>query len=221
MLINVEINRRIISWWRKYGRSFPWRDEKVNPYAILITEMLLRKTRAEAVAAVVPQLLKKYPTAYDLADADQENVYQIVRCLGFGCIRSKALIAVARDLVQKYSGNVPDDYNALVGLPHVGRYIANAVLCFAFNKRVGLVDANIARLFSRLFNLPIPNELHKDEQIWKLSMELAPNRGTKEYFWGLLDLGAMICKVKTPECTQCPLLDFCPWGRKLERKLEG
>lgn len=171
--------------------------------------MLLRKTRAEAAEPVIKELFACYPTLVSLAEADPEDLTKMLRPIGLHRIRAEAIKRVARTLVDDHGGKVPCDLETLQALPHVGRYAANAVLCFAFGLPTPIVDSNVVRLFNRLFGTERPVEVHKADGLWDFAKKLLPKDKPREFNWALLDLAATVCTPRKPTCAICPVVRYC------------
>ena len=170
----------VVKWFSKCKRKFPWRKPGVSAYQILVTEMLLRKTKSESVAKISPTLFKKYPTPASMAGAKISSIERMLQPLGLSKIRSKAIRSVSSYIVDRNRGVVPRQLDELTRLPHVGRYTANALLCFAYGQRTPIVDSNIARIFKRAFKKRIPVELHKAEGLWRFAYQLLPDKSFKK-----------------------------------------
>ena len=190
--------------------------------------MLLRKTRAQRVDGIVRQLFSRYPDLSSLSEADVGELADLIRPLGLQNIRAKAILAAAERLVRDFGGQVPEDRSVLSDLPHVGRYAANAVLCFGFGQPRPIVDANVVRVLCRVFDREPPTEVHKDDDLWDLAAELVPEGRPREHNWALLDLGALICTPQNPRCRECPIVELCTAHRTgkcgcgtVERSPEG
>jgi len=168
------------------------------------------------VEPVLKQLLHKYPTPKALSSVRLKTLESMIKPLGLYKIRARAIKGVA-SYVADGDGRVPSTEEELRAFPHVGRYMANAVLCFEFKKPVPIVDANVARIFGRVFGLREPVELHKAEDYWTLASELLPRKRFKEFNWALLDLGALVCTPSSPRCHACPLRSICKYCRKKNR----
>jgi len=179
-----------------------------------VSEMLLRKTRAESAESIVKSLLDRYPTVTHLAAAPTSKVKRIINPLGLQTVRSVALKRVANLIIAEHGSKVPSDISVLSAFPHVGRYSANAVGCFAFGKRLPIVDANIVRIYSRAFGTSVPGEVHKADDLWEFAKSMLPKRRYREYNWALLDLGAMVCTSSSPQCKICPVRLFCKYLKK-------
>lgn len=139
----------LLAWFSKNGRLFPWRSDK-EPYHNLVAEFLLQKTNAEKVEPVYVQLVSRYPTVADLAKADLAELSALMEPLGLR-YRIQRLKATAETLSEKFGDLVPNTFEELRGLPGVGDYMANAILCFAFGQPRLLIDTNSARVLTRVF----------------------------------------------------------------------
>lgn len=154
-------------------------------------------------------LLARYPNLPSLARARARDVERTLRPLGLHRMRARALVAAARAIVQRFAGEVPRLEGDLLTLPHVGRYAANAVLCFAHRQRRAVIDANVARVYHRVFGTPVPVEIHKADALWRFADAMLPRRGARGFNWALLDLGGLICTARRPRCGECPLAQSC------------
>jgi A/G-specific adenine glycosylase len=120
---------------------------------------------------------------------------------------------VLRDITSQlvFSG-IPDTEEALLDLPHVGPYVANATLCFGYDQRSPIVDANVARLYSRVFDLDArDDQLHEDDYLWDFAESLLPTESCRSYNLTLLDFGAEVCTAQSPDCESCPLNELCEY----------
>jgi A/G-specific adenine glycosylase len=204
---------RVIAWGREHGRRFRWREPGLSTFELLLTEVLLARTRAAAVVPVVHDLLSRYPDAVSLAGASQPELQAILEPLGLFRKRARALIPLAQALVDRHGGTVPTRLEELLPLPYVGRYAANAYLCFGLGRRRPVVDANVARLLDRYWGLtPWRGKLEHAEGHWAFAEALLPEAGVQLYNWTLLDLGATVCKPRNPLCEQCPVRAGCQWA---------
>lgn len=206
--------RQVLSWACSVDRSFVWREPEAAPELILVSEMLLRKTKAERVDEIVRRLFDRYPDLEALSTADVEDLADLIRPLGLQNIRADALQTAAERITNDRDGEVPRDLSFLWDLPHVGRYAANAVLCFAFGEPRPIVDANVVRVLCRVFDRERPTEVHTDDELWELAEELVPSEQPKTYNWSLLDLGALLCTPRDPDCLSCPVVDLCEAHRE-------
>lgn len=208
--------RSVTRWARKGLRDFVWRQGSLSPFGILTAEMLLTRTRADTVARVLPKVLKRYPDPQRMARGHQATLERIISPLGLQAKRAGHLKATARELLTSHEAEVPHSEEHLLALPGVGQYAADATLSVAFQIKRPIVDANVARLLQRCFDLPPPGQrLSKDANYRTLATSLLPEKGFLEYNWALLDIGAAFCKPGTPACHICPLTGTCVTGAAL------
>ncbi len=200
-------NGFFVRWYAAHGRTFPWRDAGVNPFAILVAEVLLKQTRAEMVARVWPSLVRKYPGPEELATADREELFGMIAGLGFGHQRTTALLDVASTV--KRNGVLPSQPEELLKLPYIGLYSAHAVACFGFAQPVPVVDLNVVRVFSRIADINPPKDIRRAPDIWSIAWALLPRSSFQEHNYGLLDFAATVCKPRSPRCSQCPIATRC------------
>ena len=205
------LQRATISFFEREGRRFPWRETR-DPYVILISELLLQKTTSKQVLGVLDEFFKSYPSINDLAKAREEDVEKIVGKLGLRK-RAKFLKGIALKVVREWGGRIPDD-ERLLELKGVGRYTANAVLCFAFNKRVPVVDTNVARVLRRYFGVSEEKPAYADKNVWELAEAVIPEERYREFNYGLIDISAKHCRPR-PLCTGCPLKTYCSYARNV------
>jgi A/G-specific adenine glycosylase len=202
------LRRQVLYWAQTHGRDFAWRRSKA-PYDVLLAELLLHRTRADVVEPTFLQLRAAYPTPERLAEADENELAELLRPLGY-THRSRRLPSLGRALVERHRGGVPSHREELLGLPGVGRYIANAVLAMAFNKPVPLLDPNVIRVIGRVFNVwsekPRPRD---DHLLWDFLERLVPAGRPADFGLALVDLGALICRPRRPRCGDCPLRMRC------------
>ena len=207
--------RFFANWFKMRGRSFPWREEDVSPFGILMAEVLLKQTRAEMVAAVWPALFERYPNAASLESASSEVLYHHISCLGFGRQRVTALRQLSA-AINKVGGLATQPAD-LMKLPHVGIYSAHAVACFAFGRHVPVVDMSIVRVLSRLAGIEPPSDIRRAPEVWEIARSLLPAEEVKEHNYGLLDFAAAICKARSPRCDECPVAPSCAHAGRLAR----
>lgn len=205
----------LLSWWERHGRGFPWRQWD-DPYHLLLTEILLRQTRAESVAAYLPGFLQRYPSPHALAAAGEDQLTAALKPLGFNRQRARQLCALAVRIVAA-GGHVPSDLQGLLALPGVGQYTAGMVAATTAGVQVPAVDTNVARVLCRVFGLiPSHAEPRKSRNVWDLAAGLVAESGNAVHLtWAILDLAAAVCKPKLPRCAECPLQEECCYGRHI------
>ena len=205
----------LLEWHIRNSRDFPWRRTS-DQYKILISEILLQKTRAENVVAVFNRFVTKYPNAEKLSTASFSELKNEIEILGLHTQRATKLQKLAGILVEKYNGTVPNNKKELLELPGIGIYAANAVLCFAFGYDVPLLDTNIGRIIERVFSVKVAGEERKKSNVWDLIAEFVPEGKSKEYNYSLLDFGALICTAKNPRHNLCPLTEICDYCSRIK-----
>jgi A/G-specific adenine glycosylase len=192
----------------KNHRRLPWRRATVSAFQLLIAEFLLKQTKADDVANVWPELVRRFPSAKRLGNARKADLLTILRPLGLQNQRAVSLIRLAKALLAKFDGEVPEDVQSLLTLPGVGLYTAAAVCSFKFGKHVPIVDANVLRVFGRVTGADYGSDLRRSEPAWTLAWALLPGAGCDKHNYGILDFAAQICAA-TPACGRCPLKRNC------------
>lgn len=203
----LDFQEKVISWFKQNGRDFPWRTTN-DPFLITVAEILLKLTGAWKAEDAYIRLIKMHRTPESMAHANPVQLREIMQPLGL-THRAELLINLSQELITRFDGNCPDNYEELISIKGIGRYIANAVLCFAFNKKVPLVDGSVSRVFKRHFDYKSNKLAYADKELWHIASEFLPDKNFKEYNLGLLDIGAVICKHASPQCTECPIMDTC------------
>lgn len=203
-----------VNWHKEHGRVFPWRREGTSSFAFLVTEMLLRQTRASGVAKLWDGFIEEYPDAEAMMLANQARLANRLKVLGFGEQKAEALKSATKWIVKYHEGQVPHTLEELLKIPHIGHYAARAILCFAFGQRVEILDTNILRFFARYFGIEVKPDIRRNPKAWDIAKQILP-RGRKQaqrHNYGILDFTAEVCKPGRPRCEICPLSSSCVWG---------
>lgn len=196
-------SQRLLEWFSSNARSFPWRQE-IDPYRILVAEKLLQQTTYGHVMKVYDVFFEKFPNIQSLAEADVSDIEDIIRRLGFQRQRAKQFKKIGSAILSEYKGKIPSTKKDLMKLDGIGDYVANAVLCFAFNKDKPIVDMNVRRVVGRYFGW----KGIKDKEIEKRLAKLIPKGKAKQFNWGIIDFSSSICSRK-PKCKMCFLSEHC------------
>jgi A/G-specific adenine glycosylase len=205
---------KLLAWHQKNALRFPWRETK-DTYKILLAEVLLRKTTRDQVSKIFPELIKKYPRLELLASADVAELEKIIEPLGMQKKRSILLIKLARYILNKHNGKVPEDINELRKIPGIGLYTANAILCLAYNRRLPLVDTNVLRVVERVFQIKSRKaRARTDPKMWSFVWSLIPKGKAREFNLAMLDFANLICTHKSPKCPTCPIKNICRYPNK-------
>jgi A/G-specific adenine glycosylase len=204
----AEFRRALINWYRRSGRDLPWRGT-CDPYAILVSELMLQQTQVSTVIPYYNEWLRRFPDFTSLARASENDVLHAWQGLGYYA-RARNLHATARAVVDRYCGGFPRSVEQMQQLPGIGKYTAHAVASFAYNQSVPIVEANTARVLTRLFDFRKPIDSGaSSEIIWQNAAMLVPKSNTWVYNSALIDLGALICVPREPKCGICPVEKFC------------
>jgi A/G-specific adenine glycosylase len=198
----------LTSWYEDERRNLPWRVDR-DPYRILVSELMLVQTTVAAVVPYFERFLRRFPNVRSLAAADEGEVVKEWEGLGY-YRRARQLHAAARMIVREHAGIMPDDPTAVRALPGVGRYVAGAILSFAFDRPEPIVEANSQRVLARL--LAIEDDLKTAtarKRIWEAAEQLVPSPGAGVFNQALMELGALVCTVREPRCLVCPVSGFC------------
>jgi A/G-specific adenine glycosylase len=197
--------QRSVSAWAPQGwRELPWRRTR-DPWAVLVSELMLQQTQAARVAPKWQAFMARWPTPPSCAAAPSSEVVRAWAGLGYNR-RALNLHRCAVTVTSAHGGELPDDLIALQSLPGVGPYTARAVLAFAFGRDVGVVDTNVARVVRRAVG--------GDRPLQEVADDLVPPGEGWAWNQALLDLGATVCTARRPRCTVCPIAGACAWRRR-------
>ncbi|MBR5523635.1 MAG: A/G-specific adenine glycosylase [Akkermansia sp.] len=204
----ADIAQTLVDWFTRYGKDYPWR-RTTDPWAILVSEIMLQQTTIPTVLARYEAWMQQYPTPAHLAAATEEEALRSWEGLGY-YRRVRALQAAARVIVEKFEGIFPDSATDILTLPGVGEYTVGAILSFAWNRPAPLVDANVSRVFARLCNdaTPIDSPQGKREQ-WEMAAAMVHQDNPRAYNSALMELGQTICTHSEPSCIICPVRKYC------------
>ncbi|MCO8127318.1 A/G-specific adenine glycosylase [Acidimicrobiia bacterium EGI L10123] len=200
------VQRELIEWWSREGRDLPWRRSR-DPWAVLVSELMLQQTQVSRVTERYVRFLERFPTVVECAAAPVGDVIDEWAGLGYNR-RAVHLHRTAVRCVEHHDGALPDTLTELLDLPGVGPYTARAVLVFAHERDIGLVDTNAGRFVARaLAGRPLPA---KEAQ----AVADAAVPGGWGWTWGqaVFDLGASVCRKRAPRCGDCPIRLHCAWA---------
>jgi A/G-specific adenine glycosylase len=202
------LTSQLLTWYASHARKLPWRSHP-DPYVVWISEIMLQQTRVETVIPYFERWLARFPTLQSLADADLQEVLALWEGLGYYS-RARNLHRAAAIVVSEYGGELPNSAVGLQKLPGIGRYTAGAIASLAFGQDEAALDGNIRRVLARVFNVDVPARSPLGEQcLWDLATSHLPPGRAGDYNQALMDLGAGICTPRNPDCSHCPLQQFC------------
>lgn len=200
----------LLTWYFENGRDLPWRVKggaHPDPYIVLVSEFMLQQTTVKTVIPYFHRFMKKFPTIYDLAQADLEDVYQLWQGLGYYS-RARSLHTTAKIIVEKFNGKFPQTRADVLKLKGIGPYTVASFLALAFNQPETVIDGNVMRIIARLYHLTAPLDEITDI-IRDKATKLTSSRAPADYASAIMDLGATICTPKNPQCLLCPWQNFC------------
>lgn len=200
---------KLLDWWAQNARKYPWRETR-DPYAILIAEVLLHRTRADQVQPLYRELMARYPDVESLTKAPEIALLQILASAGLRW-RVHALSRCAKEIQQRFNGEIPSERRDLMSLPGIGHYITAAIRCFAFGYDDAIIDTNTVRVLSRMFAIPVTDRLRRDQAFHQLADALLIRGNARDYNLALLDLAALVCTPRNPRCPECPLQQCCAY----------
>ena len=202
----------VIAWFDRHARDLPWRRPEASPWAILVSEIMLQQTPVARVLPAYEAWLRRWPTPAALAaDTPGEAVRQWDR-LGYPR-RALNLHAIARTLVERHDGRVPSSYDDLLALPGIGPYTAATVASFAFRGRHAVLDTNVRRVLARLVGAEEHPPKTRTSTEQALAESLLPDDPPRAARWAAasMELGALVCTSRSPECGACPVVGVCAW----------
>lgn len=202
----VPLRRSLLTWYAHHGRTLPWRGEP-DPYKIWISEIMLQQTQVKTVIPYYQRWMQQFPDVQTLAQADQQTVLKAWEGLGYYA-RGRNLHKAAQKIVQEHQGQIPQQLDAILELPGVGRTTAGGILSAAFNQAVSILDGNVKRVLARLSGLPVPPKQAMGE-LWELSDALLDPDHPRDFNQAIMDLGATVCLPKQPPCLLCPWRVHC------------
>lgn len=202
------LRRLLTRWYQNNRRSLPWRKTK-DPYAIWVSEVMLQQTQVKTVIPYYDGFLDRFPDVDILARADQQDVLKAWEGLGYYG-RARHLHTAAKIVVAEHSGQMPQSWKQIRQLPGIGDYIAAAVLSIAFDQVFPVVDGNVKRVMSRLFQIAAPvNKSASYKRFYEVMAALIDPAQPGVFNQSVMELGALVCKIRQPRCTRCPLLKDC------------
>ena len=200
--------RVLLRWYRHHQRPLPWRRTR-DPYKILVSEIMLQQTQVDRVIPKYHEFLRRYPTVESLADARTAELRKTWYPLGYN-VRPLRLRKIAREVLRRYRGRIPDSYDGLIAMDGIGRYTAGAVLSFAFGQDAPILDTNVARLLERYFGLRARMGTSTSRRLlWDLAARVIPAGQGYDINQAMMDFGATVCTARRPACQRCALRRHC------------
>ena len=198
----------LISWYQINKRDLPWRKTK-DPYKIWLSEILLQQTRVNQGLPYYLKFVEAYPTLKSLSNANEDDVLLLWQGLGYYS-RARNMLATAKELENNYRGAFPTLYTEIIKLKGVGEYTAAAIASFSFDEQVAVVDGNVFRVLSRLFDVETPIDSSAGKREFKiLAAALLDRKNPAIFNQAIMEFGALQCTPQNPDCNNCVLLHLC------------
>lgn len=197
----------IAKWYRQNFRTLPWRETK-NPYFIWLSEIIMQQTRIEQGTSYYTKFIRAYPTVQDLANAPEQDVLNNWQGLGYYS-RARNLHFSAKYITNELNGEFPKTYKEIIKLKGVGTYTAAAIASFAYNEKCAVVDGNVYRFLSRLFDVATPIDSTQGKKEFQiLADELIEQAVPEVHNQAMMEMGSIVCTPK-PKCDSCPVQTYC------------
>ena len=199
------LRKKILRWYDVNGRtSLPWKTNDI--YRIWISEIMLQQTQVKTVIPYYKNFIKNHPDLKSLSHASLDEIMKLWSGLGF-YRRAENIYKTCIKINKDFNGNFPKNYEDILSLPGIGRTTASAIVTFSGYEQRSILDGNVKRLLSRLFN--IQNNSAMINSLWEISEDLLPNKRSSDFIQAYMDLGSLICKKSNPLCETCPLSINC------------
>jgi A/G-specific adenine glycosylase len=207
----TDFQRPLTRWFQSHQEKLPWRMTR-DPYRIWVSEIMLQQTTVAAVIPYYERFVERFPTVYQLAKADLDDVLSLWSGLGYYS-RARNLHKGAQTIAKAWKGKLPQTVESLQNIPGIGRYTAGAIASIAFGQSTPLVDGNVMRVYARLFW--IDKDVKKEQKYyWDMAHKVMPSHAPGDFNQGLMELGRRMCTPKNPTCLICPLRSLCQAAQK-------
>lgn len=203
------VRNAVLEWYATHARQFLWRSANPNPYVALVAEVMLQQTQTTRVAEKLPSFLEQFPDFKALAAASNAAIIRAWQGMGYNN-RALRLRDCARAVVERHSEQLPDSPDDLAALPGIGPYTRAALLAFVFHRDVAVIDVNIRRVYSRVFGaMALSTDVLPESEIISLSQVIFPRGKSSMWHQAIMDIGALFCTARRPDCAVCPLSGGC------------
>ena len=205
--------KSLIEWFTAHQRPLPWREPGTTAWGVLVSEVMLQQTPVARVEPVWREWMSLWPTPADLAGASVADAVRVWATLGYPR-RAKNLYQQAVEITSQHGGTVPSDVDALLALPGIGPYTARAVAAFAYGSRHPVADTNVTRVVARVEEgLAFGGHWSMVRSMSAVDEVLAevPDADYPRTNLAIMELGALVCRARSPLCEKCPLATTCRW----------
>jgi A/G-specific adenine glycosylase len=222
--------KKLEAWYLVNQRKLSFRNTK-NPYHIWVSEIMLQQTQVETVLPYFERFIQKYPTVFELAKANEEELQKDVEGIGY-YRRFRNMHLAAKIIVNEHDGFFPNTYEEVLNLPGIGKYTAGAIMSIAYNEPYSALDGNVVRVLSRFYANSNDMRQEKNRKVLdQINQQLVEKATPEIYTHAIMELGATLCRPKNPQCEICPLKNDClafhknlvsvlPYLSKLKPKVE-
>ena len=205
----LDFAQAVLSWYQQYGRKdLPWQQPR-SLYRVWLSEIMLQQTQVTTVIPYFERFLQRFPELQALAEASDDEVLHLWSGLGYYA-RARNLHKAARQIMVEHDGLFPEDYEAVLALPGIGRSTAGAILAQACGQRYAILDGNVKRVLARFHGVVgWPGQNAVQQRLWQFAESHTPEQQLADYTQGMMDLGATLCRRSQPLCGDCPLAPGC------------
>lgn len=204
----TQLAGRLLQWFRVHQRDLPWRRE-ITPYTVWISEIMLQQTQIQRVVYYFKRWVDTFPDLASVAGAEEDALLKAWEGLGYYS-RVRNIQKTAKILLQDHGGRFPGSYDDLLRLPGIGPYTAGAIMSLAFNLPYCAVDGNVERVFARVFDLNTPVKSARNRRfVREEARAMIPESQAREFNQALMELGALVCRPRSPDCAVCPVDGLC------------
>jgi A/G-specific adenine glycosylase len=211
----ASLHKRLLAWYRANRRDLPWRRTR-DPYRIWVSEVMLQQTQTVKVLEYYERFLERFPDIYALAQAPRDEVLKAWEGMGYYA-RARNLHRAASHVVESFNGRLPRDYEKLLSIPGIGPYTAAAVASIAFNRDHAVADGNVERVLCRWLKIQAPPKSSGGKKILRaLAQWILPPRQARDWNQAMMELGALICAPRQPQCHLCVVAKYCRARQELD-----
>jgi len=204
----MTISKALIKWYQLNARNLPWRNTK-DPYLIWVSEIIMQQTRVEQGLGYYLRFVKMFPNIRSFSQASEDQVLKLWQGLGYYS-RARNMMFAAQQVMNRFGGVFPSTFDDLLKLKGVGPYTAAAIASFCYNLPYAVVDGNVFRVLARYYGINTPINTHKGQKEFaSLAQEILNRKNAATHNQAMMEFGALLCKAKNPNCSQCTLVESC------------
>ncbi len=207
------VRAALLRWYALRGRRFPWRKPRASRYLLVLSEVLLQRTRAEAVGQYIAAFRQRHSSWTAIAGMSLRQIAKELMPLGLWRQRAVRLSSLAK-AIRANGGRFPSFRTNIESLPGVGQYVANAIELFVFGRPRPLLDSGMARLLERAFGRREKADIRYDDGLQTVAQRIVASKHARDLNWAILDLAATVCRPRLPLCERCPLGSLCDFNRR-------